>query len=204
MTSGGEPVDFERADPETDQFGVGAVEHFSWKALLTSPPAPSAAAARTSVRPGTPPSRSRPSWSYSACATTRTPRPVPAAGGGRTPAGEEKATPTSWPVPPRPWPRRSGRWSAGRKRRGSSTRRAVGLHHLRRLRVEQCPVDIEHVDHRGPAPPPGDDRVPVPGRGRPAAAQPGATGQPLARRRRAAPTGPATWALRCRWWARPG
>lgn len=34
MTSGGERLDFERADPEVDQFGVGAVEQFSWKGLL--------------------------------------------------------------------------------------------------------------------------------------------------------------------------
>jgi Fe-S oxidoreductase len=34
MTSGGEPLDFEKADPDVDQFGVAAVEQFSWKGLL--------------------------------------------------------------------------------------------------------------------------------------------------------------------------
>src|SRR5690606_39542707 len=34
MTSGGKPIDFEEADPEKDQFGVAAVEQFSWKGLL--------------------------------------------------------------------------------------------------------------------------------------------------------------------------
>jgi Fe-S oxidoreductase len=34
MMSGGAPLDFERADPETDQFGVARVEQFSWKGLL--------------------------------------------------------------------------------------------------------------------------------------------------------------------------
>jgi len=34
MTSGGKPLDFEAADPETDTFGVAAVEQFTWKGLL--------------------------------------------------------------------------------------------------------------------------------------------------------------------------
>ena len=34
MMSGGKPLDFEEADPEKDQFGVGKVEHFTWKGLL--------------------------------------------------------------------------------------------------------------------------------------------------------------------------
>ena len=34
MMSGGAPVDFEKADPETDLFGVGKVEDFSWKGWL--------------------------------------------------------------------------------------------------------------------------------------------------------------------------
>src|SRR6185436_929962 len=34
MMSGGKPLDFEQADPDTDQFGVAAVEQFTWKGLL--------------------------------------------------------------------------------------------------------------------------------------------------------------------------
>src|SRR5437016_10247248 len=34
MMSAGRPLDFEEADPERDQFGVAAVEQFSWKGLL--------------------------------------------------------------------------------------------------------------------------------------------------------------------------
>jgi Fe-S oxidoreductase len=34
MTSGGKPLDFEQADPEVDVFGVASVEQFSWKGLL--------------------------------------------------------------------------------------------------------------------------------------------------------------------------
>ncbi|MFF5295034.1 (Fe-S)-binding protein [Paractinoplanes globisporus] len=34
MTSAGKPLDFEDADPEKDQFGVAAVEQFTWKGLL--------------------------------------------------------------------------------------------------------------------------------------------------------------------------
>ncbi|GGJ88763.1 Fe-S oxidoreductase [Pilimelia anulata] len=34
MTSAGEPLDFDDADPEKDQFGVAQVEQFSWKGLL--------------------------------------------------------------------------------------------------------------------------------------------------------------------------
>jgi len=34
MMSGGKPLDFEVADPETDQFGVAQVEQFTWKGLL--------------------------------------------------------------------------------------------------------------------------------------------------------------------------
>ncbi|HEY0532974.1 MAG TPA: (Fe-S)-binding protein [Actinoplanes sp.] len=34
MMSGGKPLDFEEADPEKDQFGVAQVEQFTWKGLL--------------------------------------------------------------------------------------------------------------------------------------------------------------------------
>ncbi|BCB85869.1 (Fe-S)-binding protein [Phytohabitans suffuscus] len=34
MTSGGKLLDFEEADPDKDQFGVAAVEQFTWKGLL--------------------------------------------------------------------------------------------------------------------------------------------------------------------------
>ena len=34
MMSAGKPLDFEEADPEKDQFGVAQVEQFSWKGLL--------------------------------------------------------------------------------------------------------------------------------------------------------------------------
>ncbi len=34
MISNGKPLDFEDADPEKDQFGVAAVEQFTWKGLL--------------------------------------------------------------------------------------------------------------------------------------------------------------------------
>ncbi|MEU6072464.1 heterodisulfide reductase-related iron-sulfur binding cluster [Micromonospora sp. NPDC047074] len=34
MTSQGKPLDFEEADPEKDQFGVAQVEQFTWKGLL--------------------------------------------------------------------------------------------------------------------------------------------------------------------------
>jgi Fe-S oxidoreductase len=34
MTSDGRPLDFERADPDTDRFGVAQVEQFTWKGLL--------------------------------------------------------------------------------------------------------------------------------------------------------------------------
>jgi len=34
MMSGGKPLDFEQADPEQDQFGVAKVEQFTWKGLL--------------------------------------------------------------------------------------------------------------------------------------------------------------------------
>src|SRR2546423_2463208 len=34
MMSNGKPLDFEEADPDTDQFGVSKVEEFTWKGLL--------------------------------------------------------------------------------------------------------------------------------------------------------------------------
>ena len=46
---------------EDAKLGVGAAEDFSWKGILDFTPAPSAVAARTSARPGTPRSRCRPS-----------------------------------------------------------------------------------------------------------------------------------------------
>jgi len=45
-------LDFEEADPETDVFGIGKVEDLTWKGMLDLAPAPSAAAASPSARPG--------------------------------------------------------------------------------------------------------------------------------------------------------
>ena len=77
----------------------------------TSPPAPSAGAASRPARPGTPASRSRPSCSSWTCATTCSPRPTPVMlepgdGSRQTGPGAQRHRP----------------------------RRAVVLHHLRRLR----------------------------------------------------------------------
>ena len=114
------------------------------RACSTSPPAPSAAAASPSARPGTPTSRCRPKLlmmglrdhayakaPYLLAAEDRRAESLPEAAHGRG---------------------ASGRWSArpGRphgRRRGHRPGRAVVLHARCGACVQQCPVDIEHVDH---------------------------------------------------------
>ena len=102
-------------------------------------------------------------------------------------------TPTRprWPrCPTRPRPRRSGRWSARPRatrtgtrptRRRHRPRRAVVLHHLRRLRRAVPGRHRARRPHRRHAPLPGADRVVVPGRARRAVQEPGEQGQPVGR-----------------------
>ena len=77
---------------------------------------------------------------------------------------------------------RAGHPAAGRHRRAGRRhrpRRAVVLHHLRRLRRAVPGRHRAHRPHRRHAPLPGDDRVGVPRRARRAVQEPGEQGQPL-------------------------
>ncbi len=161
MSSDGKPLDFEEADPDDDLFGVGKIEDFTWKGMLdfatctecgrcqsqcpawnTGKPlspkllimdlrdhlyakAPYLLGARTApeddVR-GLPRRRRR-----TAARTSRS----------RATRGSMGTTPS----------RPTARWSAPPRRAGSSTPTCCGRCTTCGACVEQCPVDIEHVDH---------------------------------------------------------
>ena len=153
------------------------------RACSTSPPAPSAAAASASARPGTPRSRCRPSCSSWACATTRYAK-APYLAGRRRPQAAASAAglPRS--------PAEAGR--AARRRRPSGDcpahptggarhrhRRAVVLHHLRRLRPAVPRRHRARRPHRRHAALPGAGRVELPGRAQRPVQGPGEQGQPV-------------------------
>ena len=149
MTSGGEPVDFERADPETDQFGVGAVEHFSWKALLDFTTCTECGRCQDQC----------PAWNTAKPLSPKlvvlslrdhayAKAPYLLAGGGRTPAGEEKATPDQLAgVPAAALAEAQRPLVGGAEEAGIIDPDALWACTTCGACVEQCPVDIEHVDH---------------------------------------------------------
>ena len=158
------------------------------RACSTSPPAPSAVAASPSARPGTPTSRSRPSCSCMALrdhAHAKAPWLLAA-----------EAERDGLRRGRRQGPGRACRWSATpattsttrwrpTTRTAPATGRVIDPDVLWSCTtcgacVEQCPVDIEHVDaHRRHAPLPGADRVGVPQRARRPVQEPREQGQPV-------------------------
>ena len=75
MRSDGKVLDFEEADPDTDVFGLGKIEDFTWKGLLDMATCTESGGASRSARPGPPASRCRPNRSSWICATTPWLRP---------------------------------------------------------------------------------------------------------------------------------
>jgi Fe-S oxidoreductase len=149
MTSGGEPLDFERADPDSDQFGAASVEQFTWKGLLDFTTCTECGRCQDQC----------PAWNTAKPLSPKlvilslrdhayAKAPYLLAGGGRTPDGEERATPEQLAAVP-------GAALAEAERPLVGDAAAGGVIDPDALWacttcgacVEQCPVDIEHVDH---------------------------------------------------------
>ncbi len=148
MYSGGKPVDFE--DPgEDDVFGVGQVEHFTWKGLLDFTTCTECGRCQSQC----------PAWNTGKPLSpkllvttlrdhTYAKAPYLLAGGGKDMAGDEKATPEQLAGVPATALAEAERPIVGTADVGGvidpdvlwscTTCGAC---------VEQCPVDIEHVDH---------------------------------------------------------
>ncbi|RKN46412.1 (Fe-S)-binding protein [Micromonospora endolithica] len=149
MTSNGKPLDFEEADPEKDQFGVAQVEQFTWKGLLDFSTCTECGRCQSQCpawNTGKPLSPKLLILSLRDHAYAKAPYLL--AGGGKDLTGEEKATAAQLAhldvlalaeaEKPLIGDAESGGvidpdvlWSC-------TTCGAC---------VEQCPVDIEHVDH---------------------------------------------------------
>ncbi|WP_434581762.1 (Fe-S)-binding protein [Carbonactinospora thermoautotrophica] len=148
IMSGGKPVDFE--DPgEEDIFGVGAVEHFTWKGLLDFATCTECGRCQSQC----------PAWNTGKPLSPKllvtglrdhafAKAPYLLAGGGKDAAGEEKLAPEAYAALPEPVRVEAERPLVGTAAEGGvidpdvlwscTTCGAC---------VEQCPVDIEHVDH---------------------------------------------------------
>ncbi|GAB3996479.1 hypothetical protein GCM10029992_16710 [Glycomyces albus] len=150
MLIDGEPADFETADPETQPFGAATITDFSWKGLLDFTTCTECGRCQSQCPAWNTGKPLSPRSSSPTCATTSTSRPLPE---GRVRGREERR-------PGRP--AREDQHHRGRDR----PRRAVVVHHLRRLRRA---VPGRHRarrhDHR-PAPQHGHDRVRLPPRRR--------------------------------------
>ncbi|GAA4914090.1 Fe-S oxidoreductase [Stackebrandtia albiflava] len=140
----GEPIDFEKADPETDPFGVGQVEQFSWKGLLDFTTCTECGRCQSQC----------PAWNTDKPLSPKllimdlrdhlyAKSPYLMAGGGKNPLGEEKATEEQLAGVPQ-----AAKDEAERSLVGDVIHPDV-LWSCTTCGacVEQCPVDIEHVDH---------------------------------------------------------
>jgi Fe-S oxidoreductase len=149
MMSAGKPLDFETADPEQDQFGVAAVEQFTWKGLLDFTTCTECGRCQSQCpawNTGKPLSPKLVMLSLRDHAYAKAPYLL--AGGGKTLTGDEKGTPEqlakvnvlALAEAERPL---IGDAEAG----GIIDPDALWSCTTCGACVEQCPVDIEHVDH---------------------------------------------------------
>ncbi|MCZ7440555.1 (Fe-S)-binding protein [Micromonospora sp. WMMC241] len=149
MTSEGKPLDFEEADPEKDQFGVAQVEQFTWKGLLDFSTCTECGRCQSQCpawNTGKPLSPKLLVLSLRDHAYAKAPYLL--AGGGKDLTGEEKATEAQLAHMDVLALAEAERPLIGTAEEGGvidpdvlwscTTCGAC---------VEQCPVDIEHVDH---------------------------------------------------------
>src|SRR5690606_12927342 len=149
MISNGKPLDFEDADPEKDQFGVAAVEQFTWKGLLDFTTCTECGRCQSQCpawNTGKPLSPKLLVLSLRDHAYAKAPYLL--AGGGKDLTGEEKATPEQLAKVDALALAEAERPLIGDVEAGGvidpdvlwscTTCGAC---------VEQCPVDIEHIDH---------------------------------------------------------
>ncbi|HEY2948360.1 MAG TPA: (Fe-S)-binding protein [Micromonosporaceae bacterium] len=149
MMSGGRPLDFEQADPENDQFGVAHVEQFSWKGLLDFTTCTECGRCQSQCpawNTGKPLSPKLLVLSLRDHAYAKAPYLL--AGGGRTAAGVEKGTQEQLANVDALALAEAERPLVG----GADDGGVIDPDVLWSCTtcgacVEQCPVDIEHVDH---------------------------------------------------------
>lgn len=149
MTSGGAPLDFEQADPDTDQFGVASVEQFTWKGLLDFTTCTECGRCQDQC----------PAWNTAKPLSPKlivlslrdhayAKAPYLLAGGGTTPDGAEKASPEQLAgVPADALAEAQRPLVGGAEEHGIIDPDALWACTTCGACVEQCPVDIEHVDH---------------------------------------------------------
>lgn len=149
MMSGGRPLDFEQADPDLDQFGVATVEQFTWKGLLDFTTCTECGRCQSQCpawNTGKPLSPKLLVLSLRDHAYAKAPYLL--AGGGKTPAGEERATTSQLAGVDALALAEAGRpLIGGADELGVLDPAVLWACTTCGACVEQCPVDIEHVDH---------------------------------------------------------
>ncbi|MGI5338868.1 (Fe-S)-binding protein [Streptomyces sp. CA-181903] len=148
MTSAGKPIDFE--DPgEDDQFGVSQIEHFSWKGLLDFDTCTECGRCQSQCpawNTGKPLSPKLLIMSLRDHAHAKAPYLL--AGGGKSAEGEEKATEEQLKDVPAAALAEAERPLIGTlEENGVIDPDVLWSCTTCGACVEQCPVDIEHVDH---------------------------------------------------------
>ncbi len=149
MLSDGKPLDFEEADPEKDQFGVAQVEHFSWKGLLDFTTCTECGRCQSQC----------PAWNTAKPLSPKllilnlrdhayAKAPYLLAGGGKDAAGEEKGTAEQLAnVDVLALAEAERPLIGGPDVNGIIDPDVLWSCTTCGACVEQCPVDIEHVDH---------------------------------------------------------
>ena len=152
MVSGGKPIDFE--DPgEDDQFGVSQVEHFSWKGLLDFSTCTECGRCQSQCpawNTGKPLSPKLLIMSLRDHAHAKAPYLL--AGGGKDMEGEEQATEEQLKDVPASALAEAERPLIGTAEAANGLGGVIDPDVLWSCTtcgacVEQCPVDIEHIDH---------------------------------------------------------
>ena len=166
MRSGGKVLDFEEADPDTDVFGLGKIEDFTWKGLLDMATCTECGRCQSQCpawATGKPLSPKQVILDLRDHALAKAPYLLAHGGGPGEPAGcgEVRGGPP-----------------AGRRGRARGDRPGCHLvvHQLRGVRRGVPGRYRAHRPHRRDAPPPGADRVGVPGRSLGDAEEPGEQG----------------------------
>jgi Fe-S oxidoreductase len=149
MMSAGKPLDFEEADPEKDQFGVAQVEQFTWKGLLDFSTCTECGRCQSQC----------PAWNTAKPLSPKllvlslrdhayAKAPYLLAGGGKDLTGEEKATADQLAkVDVLAMAESERPLIGGADENGIIDPDVLWSCTTCGACVEQCPVDIEHVDH---------------------------------------------------------
>ncbi|WP_238019906.1 (Fe-S)-binding protein [Dactylosporangium sp. AC04546] len=149
MTSEGKPLDFEEADPEKDQFGVAQVEQFSWKGMLDFTTCTECGRCQSQC----------PAWNTGKPLSPKllilnlrdhayAKAPYLLGGGGKTLTGDEKATEEQLAkIDVLALAEAERPLIGGVDENGVIDPDVLWSCTTCGACVEQCPVDIEHVDH---------------------------------------------------------